>query len=127
MRKLILIIEDDELLRSTIFDLLELADFNVISAEDGRSGLNLARKIQPDLVLCDVNTSDIDGYRILKQLRKNGTTSQMPFILLTSEYDPKIRSHALGLGANDYLVKPLQLHQLLEAISKASQSALIGK
>ncbi len=117
MRKLILIIEDDEIIRLIVFNLLESRNFNVISAEDGFRGLKLAKELQPDLILCDINMPKLNGYEVLKELRKNLITVNIPFIFLSSEADRDSRYHAQQLGANDYLTKPLQLEKLLEAMT----------
>jgi len=117
MRELILVIEDDELIRSNLFDLLELEDFNVIGAEDGLLGLMLAKEFKPDLILSDINMPHLDGYELLKCLRADSRIAQIPFIFLTSETAPESRSRAQKLGANDYLTKPVNLGKLMEAIS----------
>jgi len=117
MKKLILIIEDDEIFRSIIFDLLELENFNVISAQDGFLGLKLAKQFNPDLILCDINIPHLNGYEVLNKLREDLTIANIPFIFITSDRDTKSRSHAMQLGANDYLTKPVKIRTLLESIA----------
>mgnify|MGYP005844849703 CR=1 FL=1 len=116
MRKLILIVEDDESFRSTVFELLELEDFNVVSAEDGLIGLQLAKEMQPDLILCDINMPGLDGYGILKKLREDWITAQIPVIFLTARTDQESRLQALQIGVNDYLTKPVRFNKLLNSI-----------
>jgi DNA-binding response OmpR family regulator len=113
----ILIIEDNEILRSIIFEFLELENFNVISAGDGVAGLNLARELNPDAIICDIKMPCLDGYGVLKELRKDLSLAKIPVIFLSSEADSVTRLHALQLGANDYLIKPIKINQLLEAIN----------
>lgn len=117
MKKLILIIEDDEIFRSIIFDLLELENFNVISAQDGFLGLKLAKQFNPDLILCDINIPHLNGYEVLNKLREDLTITNTPFIFITSDTDTKSRSQAMQLGANDYLTKPVKIRTLLESIA----------
>lgn len=116
MKPLILVIEDDEMMRSTLFELLELEDFNVVSAGNGFLGLRIAKEMQPDLIICDLNIPNLSGYRVLQKLRNDLTTAKIPFIFLTSESDADSRRRAMQLGANDYLTKPVALSELLETI-----------
>ena len=124
MKELILIIEDDESIRSNLFEFLEAEDFNVLSAEDGVSGLKLAKDCQPDLILCDINLPSLNGFGVLQELRKDLTTTKTPFIFLTSETDSSSRDRAIQLGANDYLTKPMSLNKLLTSITHQCQ--LVG-
>ncbi|MFB8792189.1 MAG: response regulator [Potamolinea sp.] len=121
MKKLILIIEDDEIIRSIIFEFLELENFNVISAEDGCQGLTLAEELQPDLIICDINMPNANGYTVLQKIRENVATTKIPFIFLSSETTQYSRNRARLLGANDYLSKPVKINQLLEAITNQFQ------
>ncbi len=116
MKPLILVIEDDDMMRSTLFEILELEDFNIISAGDGRLGLRLAREMQPDLIICDLNIPNLNGYGVLQRLRDDVTTAKMPFIFLTCESDADSRHRAMQLGANSYLTKPVTISKLLETI-----------
>lgn len=116
VKRLILIIEDDSIYRSIIFELLESEDFNVVSAEDGCSGLQLAQALHPDVILCDINMPNLDGYGVLKKLREDSDTAKIPFIFLTAEIDKASRHRAMELGANDYLTKPVSYGQLITAL-----------
>ncbi len=87
MKEFILIVEKDDILRSNIFDSLELEGYNVISAENGVLGLQLAKEFQPDLILCEVDLPDFNGYEVAKKLREDLTTAKIPVIFLTSEPD----------------------------------------
>jgi len=117
MKPLILVIEDDEMMRSTLFEILELEDFNVISAGDGFFGLRIAKEMQPDLIICDLNIPNLSGYEVLQRLRNNLTTDKIPFIFLTSESDADSRRRAMQLGANSYLTKPVAIGTLLATIT----------
>lgn len=114
--KKILLIEDDKLFRSVICQALMTKPYQVITAENGQVGLRLAAELEPDLIISDMYMPYLNGDEVLKQLRASLKTANIPFILLTSENDSNKRSYALGLGANDYLVKPFKPDELLNAI-----------
>ncbi|HAA33415.1 MAG TPA: response regulator [Cyanobacteria bacterium UBA8553] len=116
MKPLILVIEDDDMMRSTLFEILELEDFNVVSAGDGLLGLRLGKEMQPDLIICDLNIPIINGYGVLQKLRENLTTADIPVIFLTSDSNPESRQRAMQLGVNSYLTKPVTISKLLETI-----------
>jgi len=88
-----------------------------MSAQDGCLGFLLAKEFQPDLILCDINMPNLDGYGVLKKLRDDFSIAETPFIFITSETDSNSYYRALQLGANDYLIKPISMSQLLEAIA----------
>lgn len=115
-QKKVLIIEDDDIFRGNIFDFLELENFQVLSAADGEIGLELVKEQQPDLILCDINMPNINGYQVLKKLRENSETANLPFIFITESADYDSRSYALQLGANGYLNKTVSLKDLLVVI-----------
>lgn len=121
MKPLILIIEDDATFRSILFELLELEDYNVVSAENGFLGLQLAQTLQPNLILSDINMPKLDGYGVLKKLRGDLTTAKIPFIFLTAQTDSINRHQAMQLGANDYLIKPVSYGQLVIALQNQLQ------
>jgi CheY-like chemotaxis protein len=114
----VLVIEDEELLRESILDILKTRGFSAIGAEDGRRGLHLAKEFSPDLILCDVRMPELDGYELLKALRQDPLTATVPFIFLTAETIQNVVSKGQLLGANGYLAKPFTTVQLLEAVSQ---------
>ena len=113
----ILIIEDDEAVLIFIYKLLKLEEFNTISADNGKLGLELAQEYIPDLIICDLIIPDINGYEILKEIRKNSTTEAIPFIFLTSKTSPESLRQGMNLGADDYLTKPFTREELLTTIN----------
>jgi DNA-binding response OmpR family regulator len=117
MKNTILIIEDDEIVRLTIIEFLELNNFSVLSAEDGLWGLQLAKVTQPDLIISDFKLPKANGLFILEELRQDWTSAKIPFIFMTGETNPEICFRARELGANDYLIKPIDLYILLDAIT----------
>jgi DNA-binding response OmpR family regulator len=118
MKPLILIIEDDEMIRSNLFDFLELENFNCLTAENGLIGLKLARQFNPDLIISDMNMPQLDGSEVLKSLRQDFRTARIPVIFMTANTDENNRDRAWQLGANDYLTKPISFSKLLTAINK---------
>lgn len=123
MKELILLIENDDTIRSNIFEFLELEDFNVISASDGFFGWCLAKEFQPNLIICDVNIPKLNGFKVIKKIREDSNLVNIPFIFLTSQIDTNSRYQAMQLGANDYLEKPVKLKQLLKVIADQCQLA----
>lgn len=112
----ILVIEDDPVIRGNLIDLLELENYMVSHAEDGLSGVQLARESLPDLIICDIMMPNLDGYGVLTALRTQPATAMIPFIFLTAKADKADRRAGMGLGADDYLTKPFTSDEVLSAI-----------
>ncbi|MBL8516968.1 MAG: response regulator [Betaproteobacteria bacterium] len=113
----ILIVEDEETLRNNLARMLRLENHEVESAENGRIALEVVRRFPPDLVLCDVNMPEMDGFALLEQLRKNEATELIPFVFLTALDDRESLRRAMLLGADDYLTKPFARDDVLAAIA----------
>ncbi|MFT6443071.1 MAG: CRP-like cAMP-binding protein [Crocinitomicaceae bacterium] len=114
--KKILVIEDNQAIRENTAEILELADFEVITAEDGKIGVEMAKSTHPDLIICDIMMPHLDGYGVLKILNKNPNTSRIPFIFLTAKSEKSDFRKGMGLGADDYIVKPFEDSDLLDAV-----------
>ncbi len=112
----ILIIEDDEQTRENLELILEMEEFTVRSAPDGAAGLARAREQRPDLVICDVSMPNVDGHDVLRELRGDPKTADIPFIFLTARGERADQRAGMNLGADDYLCKPLDAEDLLAAI-----------
>ncbi|MBP0019635.1 MAG: EAL domain-containing protein [Cyanobacteria bacterium SBLK] len=112
----ILVIEDEKQIRANIKEILELNDFQTLSAENGRVGLDLAIEHHPDLILCDVMMPEMDGHEVVSQLRRHTETQDTPFIFLTAKIEHKDRREGMQLGADDYLTKPFAPQDLVDAI-----------
>lgn len=112
----ILIIEDNKDVRENTADLLELAKYEVSTAENGKIGVKLARKIKPDVIICDIMMPELDGFDVLKSLGKHHKTARIPFIFLTAKTEKSDMRKGMNLGADDYLTKPFSEQELLEAI-----------
>lgn len=115
--KRILLIEDNKDVRENTADILELANYEVATAENGKIGVELAEKFRPDVIICDIMMPELDGYGVLEILGKNSTTASIPFIFLTAKTDRAEVRLGMNLGADDYLTKPFEEKELLEAIS----------
>ncbi len=114
--KKILVIEDNYEVRDNICEILELAGYKVISAENGKIGTERAMQESPDLILCDVMMPELDGFGVLKILNKNTKTHDIPFIFLTAKADKTDFRKGMGLGADDYITKPFDDTELLDAV-----------
>jgi len=114
--KNILIIEDNEDVRENTADILELAGYKVSMAENGKIGVEMAKKLLPDVILCDIMMPELDGYEALQTLSKNTKTARIPFIFLTAKTEKNDMRKGMNLGADDYLTKPFSEEELLEAI-----------
>jgi two-component system, sensor histidine kinase and response regulator len=113
----ILIIEDQENIRSILVEMLTAEEYDVIEAENGRIGLKLVESEMPDLVICDVSMPELDGYELLSYVRDNSATETIPFIFLTAKVAQIHIRQGMELGADDYLTKPFTRAELLGAIS----------
>lgn len=114
--KKVLIIEDNPVIRITTADILKLADYEIMTAENGKEGVELAKSMLPDLILCDIMMPDLDGYGVLRILSKNPETLGIPFIFITSKSSKTDLRKGMNLGADDYLFKPFKETDLLETI-----------
>jgi CheY-like chemotaxis protein len=117
----ILIVDDSPDTREMIAKLLELERFTVVTAEDGRAGLDLAAAECPDLIITDINMPNLDGIEMIKILRSKPLLSNVPIMVITA-YGNNFASAALSAGANYALSKPLKLDALIEGIKR-----LLGK
>ena len=113
----ILIIEDQPQMRKNIATILEMENFKVITAENGRRGVELARTEKPDLILCDVMMPELDGFGVLQALRADAVTATLPLIFLTAKGDRMDLRKGMNLGADDYLTKPVTRGDLLTAVN----------
>lgn len=114
--KKILVIEDNLEIRENLCEILELADYDVISAENGKIGVEKAKAEFPDLILCDVMMPELDGFGVLKILNKTKGLNLVPVIFLTAKAEKEDLRKGMGLGAADYITKPFDDTELLEAI-----------
>lgn len=116
--KKILVIEDHPDVRENIAEILELASYDVVMAENGKVGVKKAKEELPDLIICDIMMPELDGYEVLYLLGKNAETAGIPFIFLTAKAEKEDFRKGMNLGADDYLVKPFEEMDLLNTIEK---------
>jgi signal transduction histidine kinase len=113
----ILVIDDDDAIRDFLGLALTKHGFKVIEASGGLAGVKLARTGLPDLILCDLNMDEVDGYSAISVLRLHPATASIPVILITGEADLEGMRRGMALGADDYLPKPIRIQDLLAAIN----------
>src|SRR5213593_1229834 len=114
--KKILVIEDEPEMRRNITALLRYKAYEPIAAENGRLGVEMARREKPDLILCDVMMPELDGYGVLRALQADAKLALIPFIFLTAKGEKDDLRSGMNLGADDYLTKPIANSDLVEAI-----------
>ena len=114
--KKILVIEDEPEMRRNITNLLRYHEYQPIAAENGRVGVEAARRETPDLILCDVMMPELDGYGVLQALQADASLARIPFIFLTAKGEKNDLRSGMNLGADDYLTKPIANADLIRAI-----------
>ena len=127
--KKILLIEDNTEVRENTAEIIELSNYTVITAENGKTGVGLALKELPDLIVCDIMMPVLDGYGVYHSLSKHKETASIPFIFLTARVDKNDVRQGMDLGADDYLTKPFTYKELLKAIESRlkRQQKIIGE
>lgn len=114
--KKILLIEDNPDIRENTSEILLLAGYDVSTAENGKAGVDAAQRLKPDLIICDIMMPELDGYGVLHILNKHPETAAIPFIFLTAKTEKTDIRKGMTLGADDYLTKPFDDTDLLNAI-----------
>jgi two-component system sensor histidine kinase/response regulator len=114
--KKILVIEDEQDIREKIITILQYEGYQPISADNGQTGITLAKRDLPDLILCDILMPGISGYGVLDELRNDPLTTAIPFIFLTAIATKEDIRYGMTLGADDYLTKPFEVDDLLATI-----------
>jgi DNA-binding response OmpR family regulator len=116
--KTILVIDDNNDIRENVVETLTLAGYRVYDATNGKTGVELALKETPDLILCDIMMPELDGYGVLMMLNKHSATSTIPFIFLTAKAEHLDQRKGMDLGADDYIIKPFDSAELLNSIER---------
>ncbi|MGN6566529.1 MAG: response regulator [Flavipsychrobacter sp.] len=126
--KTILLIEDNEEIRENMGEILELSNYKVLTAADGKEGVAMAIQHKPDLIICDIMMPVLDGYGVIHMLQKNEDTQNIPFIFLTAKAERSEIRKGMELGADDYITKPFNGTELLNAVeTRLRKSELIRK
>ncbi|MBC6112845.1 response regulator [Pedobacter fastidiosus] len=127
MNKKVLIIEDNDDIRESTAEVLDLAGYETFTAKHGKVGVEMALKHLPDVILCDIMMPELDGYGVLYLLNKNPKTANIPFIFITAKTERADMRKGMEMGADDYLTKPFDDLELFKAIEsrfkKKQQSA----
>ncbi|MBD0350362.1 MAG: response regulator [Flavisolibacter sp.] len=116
MSKTILVIDDNNDLRENTAEILELAGYKTLTAENGKRGVDIALKEKPSLIVCDIMMPELDGYGVLHLLKKNPDTQYIPFIFLTAKTERSDFRKGMEMGADDYVTKPFEDIELLNAV-----------
>jgi CRP/FNR family transcriptional regulator, cyclic AMP receptor protein len=121
--KTVLLIEDNADIRENMSEIMELASYKVLTAPDGKQGIELAVKHKPDIIVCDIMMPVLDGYGVIHMLQKNDETKNIPFIFLTAKAERAEIRKGMELGADDYITKPFNGTELLNAIESRIKKA----
>lgn len=126
MQKKILLIEDNPEMRDNTTEILELAGYEVYTAQNGSEGVSAANEVIPDLVICDIMMPVMDGYEVIAELSRDPKTSVIPFIFLTAKAERSDLRKGMEMGADDYLTKPFDDKELINAIeSRLKKNSVI--
>jgi CheY-like chemotaxis protein len=121
----ILVIEDETPIRANLRRLLGMEGFDVAEAADGRQGLEMARSLLPDVILCDVMMPELNGFGVLKALREDAATAEIPFVFLSASAEQSDLQNGLALGACYYVTKPFNIQSLLQVLEKLTGKARV--
>lgn len=114
--KTVLVIDDNNDIRENTAEILEMAGYKTMSAENGKKGVEMALREKPDLIVCDIMMPELDGYGVLHLIRKNPGMQTIPFIFLTAKTERTDLRKGMEMGADDYITKPFEDIELLNAI-----------
>ena len=123
--KSVLVIDDNQDIRENTAEILELAGYKTFTAENGKRGVEVALKERPDVIVCDIMMPELDGYGVLHLLRKNEQTEQIPFVFLTAKTERSDFRKGMEMGADDYITKPFEDIELLNAIEIRLKKAAV--
>jgi len=128
MERKILLIEDNKEMRENTSEILEFSNYKVFTAENGKIGVETANREKPDLIICDIMMPVLDGYGVLHLLSKNKETANIPFIFLSAKAERSDFRKGMEMGADDYITKPFDDIELLNAIeSRLKKAELLKK
>lgn len=113
----ILVVEDEDDIRASIVDILEIQNFDIMATSNGKEALDIINRFHPDLILSDINMPVMGGFEMLEALRKNPNTHAIPCIFLTAKIRREDFRHGMSIGADDYLTKPFTGQELISAVN----------
>jgi CRP-like cAMP-binding protein/CheY-like chemotaxis protein len=117
MREKILLIEDDQIVRDNTAEILQLANYEVLTAENGKTGLEKAKVFKPDLIICDILMPELDGYGVMQIAMRNKDLQRIPIIFMSAKTKHEDIRKGMDLGASDYITKPFEESELLSAVA----------
>jgi CheY-like chemotaxis protein/CRP-like cAMP-binding protein len=123
--KSILVIDDNTDIRENTAEILQLSGYKVTTAENGKKGVDAAFREKPDVIICDIMMPELDGYGVLHMVRKNDATQNIPFIFLTAKTERTDFRKGMEMGADDYITKPFDDIELLNAVEVRLKKAEI--
>lgn len=115
---MIVVADDDKVIVTLVSEFLRKKGFRVFPAHDSMQAMVGVRQQNPKAVILDIGMPGGSGMDVLKKLKSMNTTSQIPVLILTGAIDPKMELTAKGLGADEFLMKPVNLHQLYDALAR---------
>lgn len=116
----VLFVDDNDMNRRVVKSMLEAAQVVLVEAEDAESGLSMIDAQNYDLILMDLRMPGMDGLAAIRRIRaRSDTKAQLPVIVVTADHAPDVRNRALAAGADDLLLKPVQMQALFDAIGRA--------
>lgn len=121
MKKNVLLVEDNDDIRESAAELLVLEGFEITAADSGEKALEMVKTHKPDLIICDIIMSGMDGYQFFTSLQQNEKTKNIPFIFSTAKSEKVDREKATSLGVEYYLIKPFDEDSLMNTIKKCLQ------
>jgi len=116
--KTILVVEDNDMMRENTSEILQLSNYAVVSATNGRQGLELALDEHPDLIICDIMMPEMDGLELLRKVRRTDSIKKTPFVLVSARAEKSDIIEGFDHGANEYLTKPFEGDELLRVVGK---------
>ncbi len=123
--KSVLVIDDNLDIRENTAEILDLAGYKTFTAENGKKGVELAQREKPDVIVCDIMMPELDGYGVLHLLKKNPDTEHIPFLFLTAKTERGDFRKGMEMGADDYITKPFEDIELLNAIEVRLKKAAV--
>jgi DNA-binding NarL/FixJ family response regulator len=123
----ILVVDDEAKLRTQFAALLRLEGYDILEGRNGREGVEIATRELPDLIICDISMPEMNGHRVLGAIRAEPTTAHLPFIFLTGWGERDDVRAGMNLGADDYLVKPVEPADLIAAVAARLQRLALAK
>ena len=121
----ILLIEDNQSIRENTIEILEMGGYKVIIATNGITGFDHALQHRPDLIICDILMPGLDGYGVIDAIKNDCTTKHIPFVFVTAQAERSSLQKAMELGANAYLVKPLDPALLLQTVEEQLSKSIV--